>query len=105
MANTQQRTNEESQLGCFSGSQTGLLIQNTEKTDMDNEAKSIAYIQSHDKPESRLDVNPDSHTASSIQHKKSLLWRFRKQCRFWQPIVGAIIPIVSLLIVVLNMLL
>lgn len=104
MNKTQQRTNEQSQLRCFSGSQAGLLTQNTKKTDMDNEAKSIIYIQSHDKSKSRLDVNLDSHTVSSIKHEKSLVWRFRQLCKFWQPILGAIAAIVSLLAALFRML-
>ncbi|QHG21301.1 hypothetical protein [Nostoc sp. ATCC 53789] len=55
--------------------------------------------------ESRLDVNPATHTASSINHKKSLLLRFRQQCKFWQPILGAIAAIVSLLLALFRMLL
>ncbi|MCF2152329.1 hypothetical protein IQ276_039280 [Desmonostoc muscorum LEGE 12446] len=105
MANTQKSTNEESHFGCFSGSQTGLLTQNTEKIDMDNEALSIVYIQPHDNPKSTLDVNREILTASSIQYKKSLLWKFRQHCKFWQPILGAIAAIVSLLIAVFKIML
>ncbi|MBD2214004.1 hypothetical protein H6G27_29670 [Nostoc linckia FACHB-104] len=96
--------NEQSQLGRFSGSQGGLLTQNTEKTDMDNEAQSIIYIQSYDRSEPGFDVNPDVDTASPIKQQKSLIWRFRQLCKFWQPILGAIAAIVSLLVALFKML-
>ncbi|MBD2254715.1 hypothetical protein [Nostoc parmelioides] len=72
---------------------------------MDNKAQSIISIQSHDESESRPNVNPDTHTASSITYEKPLLLRFRQQCKFWQPILGAIAAIVSLLIAVFKILL
>ncbi|MDZ8259875.1 hypothetical protein [Nostoc sp. ChiQUE01b] len=88
-----QRTNKQSQLGCFSGSQAGLVNQTMEKNEMDEEAQSITPIQSHDKLEPELNVNPDIQA-----NQKSSLWKFRELCKFWQPILGTSAAIVSLLV-------
>ncbi|MBD2303369.1 hypothetical protein [Nostoc sp. FACHB-190] len=94
-----QRTNKPSQLGCFSGSQVSLVNQTTEKNEMDEEAQSITPIQSHDKLEPELDVNPDIYA-----NQESFLWKFRQLCKFWQPILGTSAAIVSLLVTLAQML-
>ncbi|RCJ16866.1 hypothetical protein A6S26_32450 [Nostoc sp. ATCC 43529] len=94
-----QRTNKQSQLGCFSGSQVDLVNQTTEKNEMDEEAQSIIPTQSHDKLEPELHVNLNIHA-----NQESLLWKFRQLCKFWQPILGASAAIVSLLVTLAQIL-
>lgn len=133
--------NDKQQLECFSGSQVGYQTQNMEETDMDNEAKSTACIQSHDKPTSGFTSNSDVDTKLPVKQQKpqkavtsnilsrmkcklrqlceswqsemyrksknsqlnklkrqrGLIWWFWQQCRFWNPILGVGVAIVSLI--------
>jgi hypothetical protein len=43
----------------------------------------------------KLGQSNDKSTAKKYQ--KALLWRLRQLCRFWHPILGAVVAIASLM--------